>query len=736
LNTEAEGRGLRGKTGGKGMKQGRRIWLPAVVTIVAVFSLVVGLPSGALALNSCNGVVQFSYLSGKNYPQPVPPGTDSDDLLTVQLTLGTGTIQGGTVLNLHQVNFDLDCLTGTNGGTTSCTDDGAVIQYGGDGTITTDCLVNGNPVQWVSGHGTTTSPNEVQLVPEQSGSPVTLSIPAGTTSFCNISFGIQVVGRTSNADGFIQQNAFYAVSMCNNGTNASGAGSGSFPECPVCNDNNACTTDTCNSDHTPASDAPNLACVFTAIPPCNDNNACTTDTCNPATGCTSTPISCNDNNACTTDTCNPATGCTSTPIPPCNDNNACTTDTCNPATGCTSTPIPPCNDNNACTTDTCNPATGCTSTPIPPCNDNNACTTDTCNPATGCTSTPISCNDNNACTADTCNPATGCTSTPIPPCNDNNACTTDTCNPATGCTFTAIPPCNDNNACTTDTCNPATGCVSTPVVCDNNNPCGAEACNPETGMCQVVGLPSGFTFLVRTHGQLGNGAQILGNVGANDSGGRIRLGKRVFVSDGNSVSADFLDLVSDSSVFDVLTNHLNLGPGAIVRGTTGPVTLPLTNPFCPIPPIDCTGGVPQTIQPFDNVTLAPGTYGDVLVRSAASLTLAPAGTFTFCSLTTSRNATISVAGGTASIINIANKFRLADSSTFLPIGTTPTPAVNIAGDMFRISRQAKIQAFISAPNAMASFGHGSTIIGSVCVLSSRSDKLVTMTCPPMATGSR
>src|SRR5579862_5642942 len=463
----------------------------SLTPVVGILALLAGLmaPSPAAALNSCNGVVQFSYTAGKNFPQPVPPGTDSDDLLTVQLTLGAGTIQGGTVLNLHQVNFDLDCLTGTNGGTSSCSDDGAVIAYGGDGSITTDCLVNGNPVQWVSGHGTTTSPNEVQLVPEQSGSPVTLSIPAGTTSFCNISFGIQVVGRTSNADGFIQQNAFYAVSMCNNGTNASGAGSGSFPECPVCNDNNACTTDTCNSDHTPASDAPNLACVFTAIPPCNDNNACTTDTCNPATGCTSTPISCNDNNACTTDTCNPATGCTSTPIPPCNDNNACTTDTCNPATGCTSTPIPPCNDNNACTNHTCNPATGCTSTPIPPCNDNNACTNDTCDAVMGCVSTPIPpCNDNNACTTDTCNPASGCTSTPIAPCNDNNACTTDTCNPATGCTSTPIPPCNDNNACTTDTCNPATGCTSTPISCNDNNACTADTCNPATG-CTSTPIP-------------------------------------------------------------------------------------------------------------------------------------------------------------------------------------------------------------------------------------------------------
>ena len=61
---------------------------------------------------------------------------------------------------------------------------------------------------------------------------------------------------------------------------------------------------------------------------CNDNNACTTDSCVPGTGCVYTPISCYDGNACTTDTCNPATGCQYIAI-------TCPAgQTCNPATGC------------------------------------------------------------------------------------------------------------------------------------------------------------------------------------------------------------------------------------------------------------------------------------------------------------------------------------------------------------------------------------------------------------------
>ncbi len=170
-------------------------------------------------------------------------------------------------------------------------------------------------------------------------------------------------------------------------------------------------------------------------PSCDDNNACTTDSCNPTTGCVHTPVVCNDNNLCTIDICNPATGCVYTPKD-CNDNNVCTVDSCDPATGCVHTPVNG-DDYDACTIDFCDPAVGIRHVPIV-CDDNNACTTDSCDRATGCVFTPIVCNDNNACTADTCDPATGCVYTPIV-CDDNNACTTDTCDPATGCKFTLIP---------------------------------------------------------------------------------------------------------------------------------------------------------------------------------------------------------------------------------------------------------------------------------------------------------
>ncbi len=96
---------------------------------------------------------------------------------------------------------------------------------------------------------------------------------------------------------------------------------------------------------------------------CNDDNICTTDTCNTATGaCVNTPIVCNDNNKCTTDACDMATGLCGYTTIVCDD-NLCTMDTCNPVTGCVFTPKN-CDDNNACTTDSCDTTTGmCVFTP-------------------------------------------------------------------------------------------------------------------------------------------------------------------------------------------------------------------------------------------------------------------------------------------------------------------------------------------------------------------------------------
>jgi hypothetical protein len=126
---------------------------------------------------------------------------------------------------------------------------------------------------------------------------------------------------------------------------------------------------------------------------CNDGNACNgSETCNTGSGeCEAgTPIVCNDGDACTTDSCNSATGCTATPVS-CNDGNACTADACDAQLGCVATPVAdgqPCADGNVCNGgETCQAGSCSAGTPLV-CDDGDACTADSCNPTTGCVFAP------------------------------------------------------------------------------------------------------------------------------------------------------------------------------------------------------------------------------------------------------------------------------------------------------------------------------------------------------------
>lgn len=172
---------------------------------------------------------------------------------------------------------------------------------------------------------------------------------------------------------------------------------------------------------TPA-DRPKLTVTYIApgcasAADCNDNDACTTDTC-VNNQCQHAAVNCDDGNPCTMDSCNAGSGCTHTPIPgccqvvgDCDDSNPCTTDTC-VNNQCQNTPIV-CDDSNPCTADSCVNG-NCVFTPIPgccvaagDCNDNNACTTDAC-VNMQCENTPVNCDDGIACTVDSCDTVLGC----------------------------------------------------------------------------------------------------------------------------------------------------------------------------------------------------------------------------------------------------------------------------------------------------------------------------------------
>jgi streptogramin lyase len=300
-----------------------------------------------------------------------------------------------------------------------------------------------------------------------------------------------------------------------------------------CNDNNACTADSCV----------NAVCVNTASPngtPCSDGNACTqTDTCQ-AGACTGgNPVVCTAQDQChVAGTCNPANGTCSNPNAPngtvCSDANACTqTDTCQ-AGVCTGANPVVCTAQDQChVAGTCNPANGMCSNPNSPngtpCSDTNACTqTDTCQTGVCTGGNPVVCMAADQChVAGTCNPANGMCSNPNSPngtpCSDGNACTqTDTCqsgactggagvtcptpdqchdpgtcNPMTGtCSNPAKPngtPCSDANGCTqADTCQAGSCQSGAPVVCTAADDChDPGTCDPSTGTCSEPAKPDG-----------------------------------------------------------------------------------------------------------------------------------------------------------------------------------------------------------------------------------------------------
>jgi hypothetical protein len=220
-------------------------------------------------------------------------------------------------------------------------------------------------------------------------------------------------------------------------------------------------------------------------------------------------------------------------------------------------------------------------------------------------------------------------------------------------------------------------------------------------------------------------------VGVNDPGGRLQVGQNVTFADLTRLIADFIHLNDGVNAYDVLANIL-LAPRAIIRNiTVVPLpagTLPLTNPFCPIDPITC-GGENIRVLTGQSRTLAPGTYGDFVAMDGAQVTLAGPGTFTFCSFRGAHRARILVDGAGQSTINVRDNFRISNGGFFGPVVANNLPNLNVGGSLFRVATNARIEAFVRAPNARANGGRGSHFVGTFCFDTFGSDKRITIECP-------
>jgi hypothetical protein len=249
-------------------------------------------------------------------------------------------------------------------------------------------------------------------------------------------------------------------------------------------------------------------------------------------------------------------------------------------------------------------------------------------------------------------------------------------------------------------------------------------------MCETQSGAGGFGLLVRLNGKLGNQSQIFADIGANDPGGFFNLGYNVFAGDGTSMSAHKVHIGANTSIFNLNANVFNGGPGSSVRGTTSPVTLPLTDPFCPIPALSCDSANPVTI-PGGPSSLSPGDYGRLWVRLGESIVLNGPGVFNFCSIHSTWFGRIVVAGAGQTTINVMGDFRLANGGFLGRESAGPLPIINVGGTFVRIGARTEIQAILSAPNATMRLGRHASLQGNFCVDTLRSDKGVTIECPPV-----
>jgi hypothetical protein len=182
-------------------------WIMAKRTLVGLALLGVIGGARAWADNTCNGLINI------NYPG-APAVAQVGDVIAVQVRLGAGPVLGGTELQLTSIAMDLDCNP-LDPLTPPCTDDGPVVSYLGDASITTDC-----PATWTSNNpGGGTSPNVVVFT-----ATPTLDVPANSPvlpGFCSITFNVQLVALSPEGT-VIPELVGYDVSMCDNGILDSG----------------------------------------------------------------------------------------------------------------------------------------------------------------------------------------------------------------------------------------------------------------------------------------------------------------------------------------------------------------------------------------------------------------------------------------------------------------------------------------------------------------------------------
>ena len=150
---------------------------------------------------TCNGFVALDYPN-----EPVVHLLD--DVVDVNISFGTGSILGGTRLRLSSFQFDLDCNS-IFPLTPPCTDDGPLISYQGDSSITTTCM----GIRFTSNNqGGGILPNRLVFT-----ATPPLDVPADEPAFCSMTFQVKIMAPSPDPDGTIHELVDYGQAFCDSG---------------------------------------------------------------------------------------------------------------------------------------------------------------------------------------------------------------------------------------------------------------------------------------------------------------------------------------------------------------------------------------------------------------------------------------------------------------------------------------------------------------------------------------
>ena len=234
---ENQYRGVQMMITSSGLFRGARCRGAAVLAGFLALAFVAGAPQEASAQSTCDPSTNISGTPGGPFVIPSP-------VITVTISIGSGPSINATQMTIPSVDYALDC---EDDGVLPCSDDGAQMDYQGDGAITTTCTDGAVAVTWSTAHAGGTAPNDITFTPNN---PVVVS----PNSTCDLSFDVQIVAASDDTTPqFVEVAAGYA-GACDNGLNATGQPTAAFEtiECEVELDKFVCvdtdddgTTDVC-----------------------------------------------------------------------------------------------------------------------------------------------------------------------------------------------------------------------------------------------------------------------------------------------------------------------------------------------------------------------------------------------------------------------------------------------------------------------------------------------------------